>query len=221
MKRALILWTGGKDSCLALHKTLEMGYRVAALVTFAPLDGEFRAHPIPMIRSQARSLGIEHRLVRIGSPYKEGYVKGLLGLAAQYEATTVVTGDIDEVEGQSNWIEECCREAGLAALLPLWQEDRERLLESLFSEKIEAVVTHLNDPRLPKGWIGRRLDERLLRELIAAKARYGIDLTGENGEFHTMVVRSPLFTFEVDAGQYFPVPKPLPEKRSAQTVLPR
>ncbi len=45
MKNAVVLWTGGKDSCLALHLS-KYKYHIKALATFVPAgEGEFRAHP--------------------------------------------------------------------------------------------------------------------------------------------------------------------------------
>lgn len=194
MKRAFVLWTGGKDSCLALHMAIAGGFEVAALVTFVPEDEAFKAHPIGMMTKQAGSLGLLHLKVPVTPPYQDSYRKALMGTAADLSADTVVTGDIERMNGQPNWIRECCDGTELKVLRPLWRMPREDVFKRLFAEKIMAEVSYINDDRLPGNWLGRIIDQNFYRELKAVCERHGLDPCGENGEYHTMVVDSPLFS---------------------------
>src|SRR5690349_12668192 len=54
---------------------------------------------------------------------------GLLSQAASRGATTAVFGDID-IPRHREWEENVCCQAGLNAVLPLWQRDRMALLEA-------------------------------------------------------------------------------------------
>lgn len=56
MSKAIISWTGGKDSCLALYHACQRGLKVVGLVTFVPVVGDFLAHPLEYIEFQARNL---------------------------------------------------------------------------------------------------------------------------------------------------------------------
>ena len=59
--KAAMLWSGGKDSCLALHRALERGVDFACLATFTPADDhEFFAHPRWMMAKQASAIGLPH-----------------------------------------------------------------------------------------------------------------------------------------------------------------
>lgn len=183
----MVLWTGGKDCCLALHRVREAGWEVVGLVTFVPEgEAEFHAHPLPEMAAQAQALGLPWQKVTVSAPFREGYQAALRQLRA-HGADAVVTGDIDRVEGHPNWITECAVGTGLQVILPLWQEAREVLMEELLRRGIRARIQYLNRLDLPREWLGREIDPSLLAEMQDHSARQGWDLCGENGEYHTMV----------------------------------
>ena len=183
MTRAAILWTGGKDSCLALHRVRGDGTtQVACLATFVPDDGqEFKAHPQHLIVKQAQALKLPHLFIPVSPPYREGYVEGIKSLIERMGVDTLVTGDIDFVAGFQNWILECCEGLRVKVARPLWQNSRESLMNELLARRIEARITWINHPCVPSAWIGRTLDLQLVAELKELARAFGFDICGENG----------------------------------------
>ena len=59
---------------------------------------------------------------------------------------------------------------------------------------LSAVVVAVRDGILSPDLLGRRLDDSLLAELT----RVGVDLAGEQGEYHTVVVNGPGFRRSLD-----------------------
>ena len=102
-----------------------------------------------------------------------------------------MTGDIDFVDGFPNWITECSEGMDLSVVCPLWQMPRERLLGELIWRGIAADITWIREDALPKSWLGRRIDERFIEDVVALSAKAPLDICGENGEYHTMVVAFP------------------------------
>lgn len=188
MDRVAVLWTGGKDSALAYWRVREAGFSVVALVTFVPEgEVEFQAHPQWEIKEQAKCLGIPLYFCKISEPYRDSYISQLSNLREELQISAVVTGDIDFVSGERSWIVECCEEARLNVLRPLWQEPRNSLLADFVRRKAKARVTWISHPAIPKEWIGRSVDENFVRDMTALCVKTGIDLSGENGEYHTMM----------------------------------
>lgn len=189
-----MLWTGGKDSCLALCRSIDSGIKVTCLATFVPASGsDFLAHPKHLILKQAEAMKLQHAMLPIAQPYEESYEVVLKLLADKYEAEGVITGDIDLVSGHSNWISERCNPLGLEVIRPLWKNQRDLLIKEILSRRIQAKITWINHPKIPRSFKGRLLDEKLLEELEELAGRNDIDLCGENGEYHTMVTRAPIF----------------------------
>ncbi len=67
-------------------------------------------------------------------------------------------------------------------------------MNELLARRIEARITWINHPCVPSAWIGRTLDLQLVAELKELARAFGFDICGENGEYHTMVVNSPLLS---------------------------
>jgi diphthine-ammonia ligase len=192
MKNAVVLWTGGKDSCLALHIAQEQNYNIVGLVTFVPVGNPlFQAHPQPEMEKQAARLGLHVHFLEVREPYKESYIEQLKWIKTTLNATTAVTGDIDYVGGCSNWIVDCCEKAELEVLRPLWQQDREWVMEQLLTRGIQARISFISHSAIPSDWNGRLIDRQLLSEMKVLCKNCGIDLAGENGEYHTMVTGAP------------------------------
>ncbi len=124
---AAVLWTGGKDSTLALHLALEAGYEVRYLVTFGPPRARFRAHPLEVMRLQAEALGLEHRTVPIRRPYRASYRRALSALKEE-GITTLITGDIDRIGDAPNWVRDRAAPIGLRVFNPLWERSRMGIL---------------------------------------------------------------------------------------------
>src|SRR5690242_20301545 len=106
MQNAAVLWTGGKDCSLALHEARRDGYGIQCLVTFAPLNPNFLAHPPAFMKMQAEALGLPHHIISISEPFEKSYETALCQLREKMGITTVITGDIAEVGGSPNWIRE-------------------------------------------------------------------------------------------------------------------
>lgn len=80
MKKAAVLWTGGKDSALALFESMG-DFHIECLVTFVPTSGKnFVAHPLALMQLQAESIGLEHRCVPITEPFERAMLMQSLHL---------------------------------------------------------------------------------------------------------------------------------------------
>jgi diphthine-ammonia ligase len=184
-------WSGGKDSCLALHRELAAGGRLACLATMFTEDGQrSRSHGLSraVLEAQAAAIGVPLLTAAATWDDYEGAFVDLLREAKGRGATAVVFGDID-IPRHREWEESVCRQAGLAALLPLWQEERLTLLKEWWAAGFEARIVVAREGLVDRRYLGRILDRPLAEELAAA----GVDPCGENGEFHTLVTAGPLF----------------------------
>jgi len=202
MQNAAMLWTGGKDSSLALLEAGQDGYGVSCLVTFAPPQPEFLAHPLQFMKLQAQALGLPHYVLPVSAPFEKGYETQLRNLREKMGIDAVVTGDIAEVAGSPNWIRERSRPVEMQVHTPLWGRDRHVLLEQLLSHGFEVLFSCVKKRWLTESWIGRALDERAIADLRIVRERTGLDLCGEEGEYHTLVTNGPQFTRAIRVESY-------------------
>jgi len=192
--QAFVSWSGGKDSMLALHRALDAGVRVEALLAMFDEGGErSRSHAIPraLMQAQADALGIP-LVMRSASwaGYEAVFVEQMRAFAAD-GITRGVFGDID-LQPHRDWEEKVCAAAGLTALLPLWQEPRRALVDELLALGYRARIVCVDARFLGAGFCGREFDASFVADLPL-----GVDACGENGEFHSFVFDGPRFACPV------------------------
>ncbi|MGD0752885.1 MAG: diphthine--ammonia ligase [Anaerolineales bacterium] len=202
MQNAAMLWTGGKDSSMALYEADQNGYCVRCLVTFAPPEPNFLAHPLGFIKMQAQALALPHYVLPISAPFEKSYETSLCRLRDEMGINCVVTGDIAEVNGNPNWIRERSRPVGMNVHMPLWKRDRNVLLGQFLDRGFKARFSCVNTRWLDENWIGRELNNSAIVELRIISERTGLDLCGEEGEYHTLVIDGPRFTQGIDIRSY-------------------
>jgi uncharacterized protein (TIGR00290 family) len=146
-----------------------------------------------VLEAQAAAIGLPIRFASATWATYEARFTALAARAAEAGASAAVFGDID-LEEHRAWEEAVCAAAGLAAHLPLWRRDRADLLDTLLGAGFRAVIVAVREDRLPATLLGRAIDAATLGEL----ERAGVDLAGENGEYHTLVVDGPIFRRPLD-----------------------
>ena len=130
-RRAFLSWSGGKDSMLALHRALAAGTKVEALLAMFDETGErSRSHALPtrLMQAQADALGIPLVMRQASWTDYESVFTDQLHRFAAGGITHGLFGDID-LQAHRDWEEKVCDAAGIAAVLPLWKEPRQALVD--------------------------------------------------------------------------------------------
>jgi uncharacterized protein (TIGR00290 family) len=193
---ALVSWSGGKDSFYASLKAVELGYIPKVLLNVLNEEGKIsRSHGIPsaILQAQAQSVNLPIHLVASSwKEYETNFTAALKALKEQYDLSHAVFGDID-LEDHRLWEEKVCAHAGLSAVLPLWQGDRKDLVLQMLASGLKTLIVSCNE-KMGERFIGATLTPELVEELEAL----GIDPCGETGEYHTLVVDGPSFSFPLE-----------------------
>jgi len=190
--RAAVLWSGGKESNLACHRVMAQGHDIALLLTFILDDWPALCHPLSMMSLQSEASGIPHVAVKVVKPYKEAYRAAISSLIRTEGIQAVVTGDI-WIEDHKRWMEDVCEGLGIEVIMPLWKENSLDILDAVVSNGFRPVFTCVKEPWFDASWLGSRLDRQRIEDLRRLRDGFGIDVCGENGEYHTMVLSGPIF----------------------------
>jgi len=200
--RVAISWSGGKDSCLAYLKAVQLGFSISCLVTFL-WEKPSLAHPLSIIELQAKASGTRLYKARVREPYFEQYRQAIRDLVKENNIEAIIVGDIAPLDAfHGNWMENVCQGLGIRVLKPLWEIERRKLLEDLISSHCKVVFSCVKKPWFSESWVGRELDWESLGELEKLSREYGIDLSGENGEYHTLVLDAPFFKETIKISRY-------------------
>ncbi len=209
-RRAVVSFSGGKDSCLALWRARQAGLDVCAVINVLEESGERnRSHGVPrsLLEAQARSLDVELVAPMTSwRDYESRFTATLENLKARgFEVA--IFGDID-LQAHRDWEEKVCARAGLECYLPLWHEPRPELAREILRLGFRAVVVCVDSRFLEDRYCGRVFDEQFIADLPP-----NVDACGENGEFHTFVFDGPGFRepvrYEVSAAEEYIAPAEL------------
>ncbi|MBI2772958.1 MAG: diphthine--ammonia ligase [Chloroflexi bacterium] len=191
MTRYAVMWSGGKDSALALTRARTSGLEVGALLNFIDAaSGRVRFHATraELIAAQANAVRVPLRQYATSwEGFDDVFRRALAQLAADGFAG-VIFGDIHLADVRA-WYEDRVRAAGLEHVEPLWGDAPADLLHEFVAGGGRAVVTCCEVAKLDESWLGRTIDDRFVAEIGAA----GIDMCGENGEYHSFAFAGPAF----------------------------
>ena len=193
--KAALLWSGGKDSALALHRAwADPEVEVAQLlctITQPQRRGTMHGVPEALIAQQAAAIGLPWQPIYLpASADMRAYERAMSQAFNACRAagmSHLIAGDIFLADLRA-YRETQFAEAGLQGHFPLWGEDTTELLQAFVTLGFRGLTVCVEAERLGEAWLGRELDAHFAPQLPPS-----IDPCGENGEFHSFVWDGPIF----------------------------
>ena len=197
-----VLFSGGKDSTYALLKANEIG-NVVCLITVVSKNKEsymFHTPNIEITKLQAEALGLP--LIQAMSEGKkeeelQDLKKAIKEAKERFGIEGVVSGAIESAY-QSERVKRICNELGLQCFNPLWKKDQEELLKEIVHNKFKVIISGVFAYPLDEKWLGKELDESVIKELVKIREKYKISPSGEGGEIETTVLDAPFFKKRIE-----------------------
>lgn len=190
-EKAIVSWSGGKDSALALLEA-QWDYEIVALLTtVTEVYDRISVHGvrISLLEQQARSLNcaLDKVVISPACSNDEYEARMRAGLDKYRKAgvLSVVCGDIF-LEDVRRYREERLFTDGLKGVFPLWGRDTTEMAHHFITLGFRAVLCCVDTTVLAADFAGRLYDRETLAQLPPT-----VDPCGENGEFHSFVFDGP------------------------------
>ena len=194
--KALMSWSGGKDSAWALKQVRESGEFeiVGAIVTITQGNNRVLLHGVreELLEAQTTAVGLPMRkmLIPYGCPGEvtDAALYRLLMRAKAEGIERVIYGDLfcADVRG---YREAQLGHMGMTGCWPLWKRDTAELVREIINGGVCTYLSSVDLKHLPRSFAGRLLDHALLKDLPP-----GVDPCGEMGEYHSFVFDGPMFS---------------------------
>lgn len=198
-------WSGGKDSALALDRVLLADkFDVEYLVTSVNEHWQrISMHGVrrELLHRQAEAIGIPFVEILLPEmPSMEVYESAMNTVLRPLVAEGVthsIFGDIFLTDLRI-YREEQLKKVGLIGEFPLWQEPTDALLNEFFERGFKAKTVCVDAEKLDESYCGRDIDTKFIGDLPT-----GVDVCGENGEYHSFVFDAPFFDhpLEIEIGE--------------------
>ena len=164
----------------------------------AGVDELVKQHDVRRVlpEDQAAALGLPLHVVELPwpcpNPVYEQLMSAAMDAARRQDVSRVIFGDLF-LEDIRAYREASLAGTGMTPVFPLWHRPTAEVARQILASGIRAVITCVDPTQAPKAIAGRRYDQALLLTLSE-----GVDLCGENGEFHTFVTDGPEFARPLD-----------------------
>ncbi len=196
--KAVFNWSGGKDSAHALFRIMQTGeYEIVALLTTVNCDTRRSTmHDIPcgLLSAQADSLGIPLYVVDLTPKCNmEDYGMAMAAAVEHFKkqgVTHFIFGDI-YLHDVRSYREAQLAPLGIEVVEPLWDMTSGQVMEAFLATGLQTVVV-TTMAELGRKYVGNFVD----REFVASLPD-GVDLNGEQGEYHTFCFDGPIFRFPI------------------------
>ncbi len=193
--KTVFLWSGGKDSALALYRLLQDDrYEVVSLLTTVDPDSERSSmHDIPLrlLQRQADRIGLPLQLFDMPTRNGMADYDAVMQRAIQHFQTQEVThfafGDLCLYDVKS-YRQQKLAPYGIEVVEPLWELSSAQVMGAFLASGLQTVIVTTKADLLDASYIGRTIDASLIASLPA-----GCDPCGEQGEYHTFCYAGDLF----------------------------
>jgi len=199
-EKAIICWSGGKDSAMALYETQKSEkYEIVSLLTTVTKKYDrISMHGVrrSLLKKQAESINLPLYEIFLSENSSNEEYESMMKEALLYfkkmGVNSVVFGDIF-LQDLREYREKNLKQIGMQGVFPLWMRKTPALVKTFIDLGFKATVVCV-DPRVfDKKFAGRVIDEQFIKDLPGS-----VDPCGENGEFHSFVWDGPIFKFPVN-----------------------
>jgi len=188
------LFSGGKDSAYALYMAQQSGYNVGYLVSiFSENKYSYMYHTpnIFLVEKLSEALNIS-LIKKTTKGEKEKELEDLKDVLKTLDIDGVVSGAIVSTY-QKTRIDKICNQLGIKSFAPLWGRNQTELIKEIMRNGFEIIITGVSALGLDETWLGRKIDDECVKDLITLNEKYKINVSGEGGEYETLVLDAPNF----------------------------
>ncbi|HLN45412.1 MAG TPA: diphthine--ammonia ligase [Candidatus Sulfotelmatobacter sp.] len=185
MSSVVVSLSGGKDSMYALYAALQEGVKVDYLM-FIKIGGKAHLDNKWLMKLVSESIGIP--AITVG-----GRVSDIRKGLQKVKAGTFISGVMTTSE-HIDYYHEICDPINVKHYAPLWGKNPLTALSEMNQLGFRMLVIEVDvSMGANKDWLGKEIDDSMLRELEKLKADRSINPIGEFGEYHTFVVDCPIY----------------------------
>ena len=201
-----ILFSGGKDSTMAVYAALEAKEDVKYLLSMKSKNDESYMFHVPNIHvTDLLSEALDIPIMSVETDgVKEEELEDLkaafldlkdLGVEAIY------TGALYSVYQKSR-IEKLGDEVGLKIISPYWHVDELEYMRKIVSLGFKIMICGVAAWGLDESWLGRIIDDDTIDELVRLNEKYHVDIAFEGGEAETLAIDGPIFKKRIKILKY-------------------
>ncbi len=201
--KVAVLFSGGKDSCLAVKHCMDHGWDTT-LIAVQPRSAEAyiwhypavwmtklsaEAMNLPIIQAQTDEIGSQEEVLCLNDVFSKN----------KFDA--VVLGGVGLQETQIREVKKIADKFGMKTIVPYTNLTSEQLLKEEIDSGLDILLTEAAAGGLTKDLIGMQINNNFLL-IKQLSEKHGFDVLGEGGSYNTFVTDAPFFKKRIDILDY-------------------
>jgi len=195
-----ILYSGGKDSTLAIENAMQKGWNIKYLISVKPTRKDcflFHYATVEQTKDIAKMLGIPHFYVkcRVADPVKEADIVREVVESNQkkLKIDAVVLGGTGLQETQLKSMQNALMPLKVDAFASHAGEEHDLVMGQMLNNGYEILITQIASEGL-KDWLGKKITKDNFPQLKKDSVKYGFHIGFEGGYADTLVTDCPLYS---------------------------
>ena len=199
--KVAVMYSGGKDSTMALRYALDHGWQVEALISVKPKSTESflyqfatvewtrlsaEALDIPLIHVKSEKIGPKEEADEL-----EEIFKGL-------KVDAILAGGVGLQKTQIREWRRVAKKFGMDLIVPYENMTSEELFDKTIDSGFDIMLTDVATDGLGSDWIGKKLNRENAEEFKMLSKKFGFDILGEGGYYNSLVLDGPIFNKKID-----------------------
>lgn len=201
-----VLFSGGKDSTMAVYAALEAKEDVKYLLSMKSRNDESYMFHVPNIHiTDLLSEALDIPIMSVETDgIKEEELEDLKVAFVNLKDSgveAIYTGALYSVYQKSR-IERLGDEVGLKIISPYWHVDELEYMHKIVSLGFKIMICGVAAWGLDESWLGRIIDDETIEELVKLNEKYQVDIAFEGGEAETLAIDGPIFKKRIEILKY-------------------
>lgn len=199
--KVAVMYSGGKDSTMALNYALEQEWDVQALISVKPKSTEsflYQYATVEWTRLSSEALGIPVIHIKSEKIGAKDEADELEDTFKNLQVGAILMGGVGLQETQIREIKRVAAKFGINIIVPYQNYTSGELFERTVSSGFDIMLTDVATDGLGPEWLGKKLNKSNADEFKRLSKKFGFDVLGEGGYYNTFVVDGPIFKKKIE-----------------------
>ncbi|MBI2542705.1 MAG: diphthine--ammonia ligase [Candidatus Aenigmarchaeota archaeon] len=199
--KVAVMFSGGKDSTMALNYALSQGWDVETLISVKPKSTEsflYQYSTVEWTRLTSEALGIPVIHVKSEKIGPKEEADELEEVFKNLKVDAILMGGVGLQETQIRELKRVAQKFGIDIIVPYENLTSEELFDKTINSGFDIMMTDVATDGLGPEWLGKKLDKETAGEFKKLSKKFGFDVLGEGGYYNTFVVNGPKFKKKIE-----------------------
>ncbi len=198
-----IMYSGGKDSTLAIEYAMSRGWNIKYLLSVKPSRKDcylFHYATVEHTKQLAEILGFKHILIGCDVADAEKEAELIREVVEKNPVEALVLGGVGLQETQLKSLQNELHPFGVEVFASHAGMEHDQLVEDMIARGYDIRITQVAVEGLGEGWLGEKLTKENFDRLKRLSQRHGFHIGFEGGHADTLVVDGPIFKKRLELG---------------------